>query len=351
MALETSTYIVGLNLNNPDGSDQRSTADDHIRLLKAVLKRTFPLMDGAASLSHTQLMFLGDLSASVQFQLNTLRDGSATANNAVNSRFANSASFAATAAALNGVPYTDFARLSQENVFTGQNRFSRASNSMFATERTDGPADAKRWRWQVLSNGSFGLVTETDSGTAVNSAISIGRTGTTVTSINIAATSVAVNGSSALTSASTLNASNLGTGIVPDARIALSAVQQHQSSLSVASAATATNATNAATASNSDTVDGYHASEAATGSTAAARDSSGNLRWVHGNQSSPNDENPTISQVLVTNGTDGFIRKASISHLSQNVEGRNITGRTGTVKTLSNTTPSGGSNGDIWYRY
>lgn len=94
MSLETATYISSLVVSNPDGGDARSTSDDHLRLIKAVLKRTFPLMDGAVSLSSAQVMFLGDLSASVQLQLNQLRDGSATANFAVNSRYANSASLA-----------------------------------------------------------------------------------------------------------------------------------------------------------------------------------------------------------------------------------------------------------------
>jgi hypothetical protein len=97
MALETATYVANLVVTNPDGGDARSTADDHLRLIKGSLVRTFPLLDGAVSLSAVQYMYLADLSASVQLQLNQLRDGSATANNAINSRFANSASLALSA--------------------------------------------------------------------------------------------------------------------------------------------------------------------------------------------------------------------------------------------------------------
>src|SRR6185312_12307842 len=100
MALETASYVANLVESNPDGGDQRSTADDHIRLLKAALKRTFPKLDGAVSLSAAQVMFSNDLSASVQLQLNQLRDGSATANFAVSSRYANSASVAANIGAI-----------------------------------------------------------------------------------------------------------------------------------------------------------------------------------------------------------------------------------------------------------
>lgn len=42
MALESSTFISGLNSSNPTAIDPRSQGDDHIRLLKAVLQATFP---------------------------------------------------------------------------------------------------------------------------------------------------------------------------------------------------------------------------------------------------------------------------------------------------------------------
>lgn len=42
MGLEAATYIADLNVTNPSAGDPRSQGDDHIRLLKAVLKATFP---------------------------------------------------------------------------------------------------------------------------------------------------------------------------------------------------------------------------------------------------------------------------------------------------------------------
>lgn len=42
MAIESATYISQLVSSNPDGSDDRSTADDHLRLIKSVLKAQFP---------------------------------------------------------------------------------------------------------------------------------------------------------------------------------------------------------------------------------------------------------------------------------------------------------------------
>jgi hypothetical protein len=51
------------------------------------------------------------------------------------------------------------------------------------------------------------------------------------------------------------------------------------------------------------------------GNAVARYDSLGELYCSYLNQASANGENPTISQVMVTNGTDNFLRKASIAAL------------------------------------
>tara|TARA_Y100000296_G_C5159888_1_gene251209 strand:- start:38 stop:745 length:708 start_codon:yes stop_codon:yes gene_type:complete len=45
MALESATYISGLVDTNPSGSDSISQGDDHLRLIKDVLKNSFPDVD------------------------------------------------------------------------------------------------------------------------------------------------------------------------------------------------------------------------------------------------------------------------------------------------------------------
>lgn len=62
MGLESATHIDELNSSNPAGTDQRSTADDHIRLVKAVLQTDFPNISGVVSASD------GDLSACENFE-------------------------------------------------------------------------------------------------------------------------------------------------------------------------------------------------------------------------------------------------------------------------------------------
>lgn len=55
MGLETGNYISDLNADNPEGEDDRSQGDDHIRLVKHVLKTTFPNINGAVTGTEEQL--------------------------------------------------------------------------------------------------------------------------------------------------------------------------------------------------------------------------------------------------------------------------------------------------------
>lgn len=55
MGLETGTYISDLVITNPLGSDAKSTADDHLRLIKSCLKATFPNVTNAVTMTHTEL--------------------------------------------------------------------------------------------------------------------------------------------------------------------------------------------------------------------------------------------------------------------------------------------------------
>lgn len=72
---------------------------------------------------------------------------------------------------------------------------------------------------------------------------------------------------------------------------------------------------------DADTLDGLNPSSAADPSSIALRTSDGYLYAVHFNQSSSNNENPTIGQVMVTTGTDNFLRKANLAHLTNQLQG------------------------------
>ncbi len=271
MALETASYVANLVSTNPDGGDQRSTADDHIRLIKASLKRTFPLLDSAVSLSAAQVHFVGDLSASVQLQINQLRDGSATANNAINSRYANSASFASFANRAESASYAALA---------GQ--ASSASYAILAGHAT---------------SASFALLAATATNALTADIAGAAATATT--------------------------------------------------------AMTAANATFAATctsASSAAALAGYTPSTSPTPNTAALRDESGYLYATYMRCVQTTDDQSAGRVFIMTNG-DGFMRPSTLANFGAYLEARNITGRTGIAKTLSTSAPSGGSNGDVWYRY
>ncbi len=55
MALENGTYVNSLVTSNPASTDGIAQADDHIRLIKSVLKNTFPNITGAVTVTETNL--------------------------------------------------------------------------------------------------------------------------------------------------------------------------------------------------------------------------------------------------------------------------------------------------------
>lgn len=58
MPIESATYILDLNASNPLGTDTKATIDDHLRLLKTVLRTSFAGISGAVTATHTQLNYL-----------------------------------------------------------------------------------------------------------------------------------------------------------------------------------------------------------------------------------------------------------------------------------------------------
>jgi hypothetical protein len=297
MPLETATYITSLVITNPDGSDQKNTADDHIRLLKACLKRTLPLLDGAVSLSHTQLMRLNDVSASVQLQLNTLRDGSATVYNAL---YANSASFAANsnnALSLGGAAAALYARRDQQITisavwsFQGSNETIRlvGTNNYIAFYAANG---STRLGYIQVVGGST-LVINNDQG-----------------AVNLLGTNIFFNSSNQI-----WHSGNDGPG----------------------------------SGLNADLLHGLTPTIAAVGNTVVTRHTAGYIFATYFNQDSSETENPNIASMFVSSG-DGYLRKATPAYVGSQIQTRNITGKAGTAKTISTTTPSGGVDGDIWYQ-
>lgn len=55
MPLETAQFINQLDAANPLGSDPIAAGDDHLRLIKATIKSTFPNITGAVNLTQAQI--------------------------------------------------------------------------------------------------------------------------------------------------------------------------------------------------------------------------------------------------------------------------------------------------------
>lgn len=55
MPIESATYIPSLDVANPTSTDPTSQGDDHLRLLKSVLKNTLPNLAGQVTATHTDL--------------------------------------------------------------------------------------------------------------------------------------------------------------------------------------------------------------------------------------------------------------------------------------------------------
>lgn len=101
-------------------------------------------------------------------------------------------------ASIGGIATSDFARLSQANTFTASGTTTEptvklsSSLPLLQFDETDAAADNKRWQLQV--NGeqlSLAVINDAGSGSGV---MTVDRTGLTVDSINLLATTVQANG-------------------------------------------------------------------------------------------------------------------------------------------------------------
>jgi hypothetical protein len=152
----------------------------------------------------------------------------------------------------------------------------------------------------VQSSGSTPLVIERTGATTSNTNLSFVNTANTRylgidASGNLrfgAAADLNASGTLLSLAGHTHAAADITSGTFADARIAQSNVTQHQAALGT---------------------------EAATSSVLVRRNSTGHIFATYFNQSSANAEDPTISQFMVTNGSDGYLRKASFTHVMDSI--------------------------------
>jgi hypothetical protein len=194
MSLETATFVDSLVVSNPDGADAGSTADDHLRLIKACLKRTFPLIDKGVSASAAAISFVNDVTAPIQNQFNELREGSATARAAL---VATTATTATDATNLGGQPAARYARLDVAygvQDFTSVQRISCDGAGWYFRNITAG--NNEKW-WGIGTAGStwFSSLFD-DAGTNPQAWLTVERSGMAVGAISLYGTSIRFNGTS-----------------------------------------------------------------------------------------------------------------------------------------------------------
>ena len=76
MALESASFIDGLNASNPTSTDGLGQADDHIRLIKNTIKQTLPNLTGPVTATQAELNVLDGVAVSTT-DLNLLSGASA----------------------------------------------------------------------------------------------------------------------------------------------------------------------------------------------------------------------------------------------------------------------------------
>jgi len=75
MSLETTTTIAGLSSSNPASGDSQQQGDDHLRLIKTVLKNIFPGSGGTGfsipiTATEAELNYVNGVTSAIQTQLN-----------------------------------------------------------------------------------------------------------------------------------------------------------------------------------------------------------------------------------------------------------------------------------------
>ena len=242
MGLETGTYISDLVPTNPVGAtDPKSQGDDHLRLIKSVLKNTFPSITGAVTKTQTELNDVARLSIDNTFTADeiiksalprlhfwntgaatdakrwawrTNTDGSAEFDIMSDAGIAQSSLIVGTRSGLSGtglqlgpslslsvitlagVAASDFARLSINNTFAGGvQKVLTTGNPMWAIGKSDAGTNNKHWLDYLTATGRiFAVATDASPTTDAGAWMVVARSGTTITNLDLTATSITLNG-------------------------------------------------------------------------------------------------------------------------------------------------------------
>lgn len=104
-------------------------------------------------------------------------------------------------------------------------------------------------------------------------------------------------------------------------------------------------------ANNALKLAGLSASHATGAGTIVTRDGSGYTYLNYINSNTANNENPTISQIIVTNGSDNFYRKSSLAHLKASLGTMPTAYKTAMIRTQASASYDPGQNRGEWVEF
>lgn len=206
MPLESATYISDLDPSNPVGSsDLVSSLDDHMRLVKATLQTTFPGIAGAVTATHTELNFLDGVTGTTGTGQLVLDDTPTIADLTVTDSITLPAASVADAALSANIPKLDAAAatFSGRITFAGLTSTTNGSSIVLQSTspgitivETDAGEDEKAWTLARPVNGVLNFYAATDAQIASSAGLfmSVERSGTAITEVELNATTLDFNG-------------------------------------------------------------------------------------------------------------------------------------------------------------
>lgn len=239
MPIESASYISQLNAGNPGGSDDYATADDHLRLIKAVLQGTFPNATGAINPTPTEFNRLVGIITPLEQQGNrNIASGYAglNASSQLNNAQVSAANVTQHQAALS-VAFTQLTgSISNAQVPAGAVTQHQAALSIAWAQLTGIPSTftpaAHTHAAADVTTGTFADARIGQSNVTQHQA-ALALAATQLTSGSIPDLRVPASNVTQHQAALSIATSQL-TGTLPDARVAQSNVTQHQAALSIA---------------------------------------------------------------------------------------------------------------------
>jgi hypothetical protein len=217
MGLETGTFISDLVATNPIGaSDPKSQGDDHIRLIKATVKASFPNVNGAVNPTPVEFNYLVGVTSAIQGQINDKADAAAVASAlglkadddevvkltgaqtvggaktfsdapqvpSLELGHASDTTLTRIAAGRVSIEGGEIAKLNGTEPFTESQRFFPANGTPLRIGNAGAPIDAKNWRFEVeTGTGRLNIKLENDLLVPGQNMLSALRDGSDITQV------------------------------------------------------------------------------------------------------------------------------------------------------------------------